>query len=147
MSEPRFRFPLLAFTTDLAIWSLGTADELATCGPMTLRDHLQVGMDVVDPDGNCWRVRSVRRVGPAPFSLRTLFHRPSKIDHEWEERPRLSLSELKDRVCISIAAHADCFLHFPDDADELAKLHAEIRAADSIVAIGEMLGLDGFQGH
>jgi len=147
VTQPRFRYPLLAFTTDLDMWAFDNEEELTTCGPLTLRDRMQEGMEVVDRDGRSWRVRSVRRVGPARFSLRTLLRKLSKIEHEWEERPSLTLAEAKDRVCVSVAAHADDLLHFPDDAEELAARQAEVRAADSIAAIHKLFGFDHFMGY
>jgi hypothetical protein len=147
MSHPHFSFPLLAFTTDLDMWAFDTEEDLTACGPRTLRDRMQDGMEVVDPDGNYWRVRSATRLGRARLSLRTLLGRLSKIDHEWEERPRLPLAEVKERVCASATAHADWVLHVPDDAEELAARHAEVRAAASIREIRELFGLDNFRGY
>jgi hypothetical protein len=147
VNQPHFRYPLLAFTSDLDMWVFESEEELTTCGPLTLRDHMQDGMEVVDAEGRSWRVRSMRRLGPARISLRTILRRLSKIEHLWEELPSLTLAELKDRVCASVAAHADCQLHFPDDTAELAARQADVRAADSIAAICELSGLDNFTGY
>jgi hypothetical protein len=146
MSNPT-RFPLLAFTEDDDLWSFHDNDELTTCGPLTLQDGMQQGMIVVDPAGNCWRVRSVERVGAAPFSWRLIFQpRMARIRHEWEPQRPVSLQEVQERVCACVAAHPDYWFEL-DDTEALAQRQAEVRRAPSIEAIHSLFGLDNFRGY
>ena len=85
--EANFHFPVLGFTLDLNIWGFQDLDRLTRCGPRTLKEDTQIGMEFVDADGRRWGVRSVRRTGRAGslFSLLLPFGPPqSRIEHDLE---------------------------------------------------------------
>jgi len=80
-------FPVLGFTPDREIWGFPDLDTLTSCGPRTLKNNSQSGMELVDVEGRCWVVRSVRRTGRgAPLLAWLLSHLlstpQSRIEHE-----------------------------------------------------------------
>jgi hypothetical protein len=151
--EAAFRFPVLGFTPDREIWGFPDINTLTSCGPRTLKDNMQAGMELVDADGRRWIVRSVRRVGRARpllwwFVSALLTGAPqSRIEHELEQLETVSLSEVQARTCASLRA-------FPEDwgageVDEafLEQRIAEVSNTQTIEAIHEILGLDSFMGY
>lgn len=141
------RFPLLGITADDDLWGFHNSDELTTCGPLTLENDMQRNMIVIDPAGNCWRVRSIERVGPPPLSWRLIFQpRMARIRHEWDALPSVSLKEVQERVCACVAAHPDYYFELAD-TEALAQRQAEVRNAASIEAIHALFGLDDFRGY
>ncbi len=144
---PDFAFPVLCFTRDGDIWAVRDAFELTTCGPQTLADGVQVGMDLVDACGHCWRVKSVRQVGYPPLSLRSfrLFgSRLRCIEHELETMSGLSLEEVQERVCAALDAYPEYWCELADKDTDLPQRKAEVRQTRSIADIHEVLGLDYF---
>jgi hypothetical protein len=150
--EAGFRFPVLGFTPDREIWGFPDMNALTSCGPRTLKDNMQAGLELVDADGRHWIVRSVRRVGRArpllPWLVSTLISTPqSRIEHELEQLEKVSLSEAQARTCASMRA-------FPqdwgaEDADDplLGERIAEVGNTHTIAAIHEVLGLDSFMAY
>jgi len=62
-SDIDFSFPVLGFTRDRENWGFANRDKLTKCGPRTLKENTQEGMELIDAGGRRWRVKSIRRVG------------------------------------------------------------------------------------
>jgi hypothetical protein len=147
-----FHFPVLGFTPDREIWGFPDLSTLTSCGPRTLKDNMQSGMELIDVDGRRWLVRSIRRTGRAKplmaWLLSCVLSTPqSRIEHELDCVDPVMLEDVKARVCAAMEA-------FPQDyceADELETLFherlASVRAARNIAVIHELLGLDSFMAY
>jgi hypothetical protein len=145
-ARPDFAFPILCFTADGDIWSMNDESELTSCGPKTLEDGLQIGMVMVDADGACWRVLSVKPLGKVPFSFRSfrLFvPRQIRIEHELAPET-MSFDEIKAKVCASLDAFPLYWCEPSEFPEVIEDRKAEIRAVTSIREIHEKLGLDYF---
>ena len=148
--EANFRFPVLGFTSDLNIWGFQDLDRLTRCGPRTLKEGTQIGMEFVDADGRRWKVRSVRRTGRAGslFSLLLPFGPPqSRIEHDLEPVEAVSIEEVHRRVCAALEAHAENYFEGDDRETEFEPLLSAVRAADSVGEIYELLQPDTFEPH
>ncbi|MDB5438879.1 MAG: hypothetical protein JWM33_1306 [Caulobacteraceae bacterium] len=53
-SDVAFKFPVLAFTPDREIWGFPDMDRLTRCGPRTLKEDTQKGMELIDAKGQRW---------------------------------------------------------------------------------------------
>lgn len=85
------------FTPDLEIWGFPDFDRLTKCGPRTLKENKQVGMELVDAQGRRWLVQSVNRTGRTGslFSRIPILGLPqSRIEQELEPMTPLSLDEV-----------------------------------------------------
>lgn len=148
--EANFRFPVLGFTSDLNIWGFQDLDRLTRCGPRTLRDETQIGMELVDADGRRWKVRSVRRTGRAGSILSLLlpFGPPqSRIEHDLEDMETLSIDEVRRRVCAALEAHADNYFEGDERETDFEPFLSAVRAAGSVGEIYERLQPDTFEPH
>jgi len=151
--EADCRFPVLGFTTDRDIWGFLDLNGLTTCGPLTLKDDMQAGMELVDADGRRWVVRSIRRLGPAKSGLKGLVEpllfgkRTSRIEHELEALAPLSLADVQARACDAMAAHPDFWCEDDERDTVLPARQAEVRSTTTIEAIHELLGLDSFHSY
>lgn len=146
-SQADFRFPVLGLTTDLDVWGLPDLDALTTCGSRTLKDGLQLGMELIDADGRRWLVHSVKRIGRAGSLFRRLLYSPAqlRIEHELEALQPVSLAETQDRVCAAMKAHPDFWCQ-EDELDTVLRAQlAEVTAATTISGIHDVLGLDTFE--
>jgi hypothetical protein len=145
-----FSFPVLGFTPDGEIWGFDDLDALTSCGPRTLKEDMQAGMELIDAKGRRWIVRSVTRIGRAgpliPWLVSAvLTARPqSRIEHELEEQPPVSLDEVKARACASLEAFPTDYGAEDASDPELRKLTAKVRSARSVARIHDLLGLDSF---
>lgn len=149
-SEVDLRFPVFGFTPDREMLGFPDLNTLTSCGPLTLKNNLQAGLELIDAEGRRFRVRSVRRIGRAEPWWKTLvidlltLKPQSRIEQELESLEPVTLGHLKDRACawldeFSINLCAD------DEREEiLVPLLAEVRAAPSSQAIYDLLGLDSF---
>ena len=149
-SEAGMAFPVLGFTPDGDIWGFPDLGTLTSCGPRTLKDDLQIGMELVDADGRRWVVRSVERLGRGEPLLQWLVSavlstRQSRIVQELESLAPLSLEEIRERTCAAVAR--DPWVYADDDPDLLQARLAALRGAPSVAAIHEMLGLDSFMAY
>jgi hypothetical protein len=146
-------FPVLGFTPDREIWGFQDLDTLTSCGPRTLKDDMQVGMELVDSDGRRWVVRSIRRLGRDRPLLRWLASTlltgvpGSRIEQELDELSPLSLPEIKERACGSVEATSMDYCADDEREEVLVPLLAQVRAAESVARIHELLGLDSFMGY
>jgi hypothetical protein len=150
--EADCRFPVLGFTPDREIWGFPDLDTLTSCGPRTLRDNSQSGMELVDIEGRCWVVRSVRRTGRGEPLLAWLISHllstpQSRIEHELDAMPALTLDDVKARVCVSLEAFPQDYCHADERDTVFAELLESVRAAKDIATIHELLGLDSFMSY
>lgn len=137
------RFPILAFTADQDVWRIETLDILTTCGPRTLKDDMQAGMQIVDAKLDRWAVRSVRRVGRAEAFLPWLVGAvltataQSRIEHELEPLAPTGFGEVRARVSAAIEAHPLFWCNDPEEDREeiLLALLAAVGAARSVADI------------
>jgi hypothetical protein len=146
-AEAGFQFPVLGFTSDLAIWGFKDLDRLTRCGPMTLKDGLQNGMELVDAELRRWRVLAVRRTGRAGSFLSLLLPfgpAQSRIDHELEPMNPMSIEEVRLRIRAGIAAHEENYHQGERDAEFQALLDAVMRAP-SVRSLYETLQPDTFE--
>lgn len=149
-AEAGFRFPVLGFTPDLEIWGFQDLDRLTKCGPRTLREGTQIGMELVDADGRRWVVRSVRRTGRAGslLSLLLIFGPPqSRIEQELEPMSALSLDDVRRRATAAMEAHAESYLEGDEREVEFEPLLAKVEAARSVAEVYELLQPDTFEPH
>lgn len=151
-AEANFHFPVLGFTPDKEIWGFEDLNSLTSCGPRTLKDNMQLGMELIDADGKRWVVRSVRRIGRAESLLRTLIDAvltaspQSRIEQELDELTPVSFAEIRDRACVSMEKNWECYCHF-NEREEFEPRLAEVRSAKSVAQIFELMGLDSFMGY
>lgn len=145
-------FPILGFTTDDDIWGFPSLDELSVCGPRTIKDDMQRGMEIVDGDGRRYRVLSIRKLGRSGFLpiwfLKSLVTTPQyRISQELEPMTPLSLEEIKQRVDLCMRAHP---LFWSEEADfdtVLVEKRASAQACQSVAELFEDLGLDWFAAY
>ncbi len=147
-----FEFPVLGFTPDGEIWGFADLPTLTSCGPRTLKDDLQLGMELIDGRGRRCKVRFVRRVGRGkpllPWLVSFLVSTPqSRIEHDLEEIAPVTLAQIKDRACASVEAFSQDYC--ADDQREavLEPLLAQVRSATSVGQIHDALGLDSFMDY
>lgn len=152
-SEAGFRFPVLGFTPEPQIWAFPDMDTLTSCGPRTLKDNLQIGMELVDADGRRWIVRSVTRIGRAKPWLTSVVEllmyakMQSRIEHELDALEPLSLDEVKARACAMVEAFPEDYGHYVESDNLLAPMLAEVHAAKDIASLPDLLGLDSFKSY
>jgi len=145
-------FPVLGFTPDREIWGFPDLDTLTSCGPRTLKNNSQSGMELVDVEGRRWVVRSVRRTGRgAPLLAWLLSHLlstpQSRIEHELDAMAPLTLDDVKARVCASLESFPQDYCLDDERETVLAELLESVRAAKDIAALHELLGLDSFMAY
>lgn len=150
--QANFNFPVLGFTPDREIWGFPDLDTLTSCGPRTLKDNTQIGMELIDARGQRWAVRSVRRTGRAGSLPRWLFasllSTPQfRIEHELEPLEAVSLKEVQERACASLEAFPDDYCLDDERDTVLAPLMAKVRMTKSIGEIHDLLGLDSFMAY
>jgi len=143
-------FPVLGFTADRENWGFPDFDRLTKCGPRTLKAKMQDGMELIDAGGRRWRVRSVVRTGRAGSLLDLLpgFGPPqSRIEHELEPLPALSLAEVQERTRESLEAFRGDYTGFDGDEAEFSALLEKVGRAQSITEIYELLQPDTFEAY
>lgn len=145
-TETEFKYPVFGFTPDAGIWSFRDKSELATCGPDTLRDSMQDGMELIDSAGGRWRVLSIRRVGGVGLSLglSCFFAGVSRIEQDLERQPAMSLEEVKARVQACIEASPDDWT-WPDLP--LGTLLDQVSNIQEIAQLETLLGPDHFRSY
>jgi hypothetical protein len=114
---------------------------------------MQIGMELVEPSGRRWVVRSVRRLGRAGGLVSWLISSlltaspQSRIEQELDALPALTLAETQARVCDAMKAHPEFWCE-PDEFETvLPQRLAEVRATTRISQIHETLGLDTFEAY
>lgn len=152
-SQAGFSFPVLGFTPDREIWGFQDMDTLTSCGPRTLKDDMQAGMEIVDAEGRRWVVRSVRRLGRArpliPWLVSALLTGApqTRIEHELDQLEPIALGEAQARTCASLRAFPQDWGAEDENDPELERRMAEVRATPTIAAIHDVLGLDSFMAY
>jgi hypothetical protein len=146
-NEVDFKFPVLGFTPDREIWGFPDLDRLTKCGPRTLKEDMQSGMELIDADRRRWRVLSVRRTGRAGSVLGWLwiFGQPqSRIEHELEPLAAISLEEVQQRAREAMESSRDDYYGEDGQAEYKATLR-KIGKARSIAKIYDLLQPDTFE--
>ena len=149
-SEIDFSFPVLGFTRDRENWGFPDLDRLTKCGPRTLKENMQEGMELIDASGRRWRVQSVRRTGRAGSLLDLLpgFGPPqSRIEQGLEALPRLALAEVQQRTRESLETFKSDYTGFEGDEAEFRLLLEKISQARSIAELYELLQPDTFESY
>jgi len=149
-TEANIRFPAIGFTPDGEMWGFADLNALTECGPLTLKEDMQTGMELIDSDGRRWVVRSIRRIGRNKPLLLWLVSvvlaggGGSRIEQELDEMAPVTLAEIKDRTCAYIEANADGYDDDPQEGEDLKSTLAKVRRAKSVAKIRDILGLDWF---
>jgi len=149
-AEADFRFPVLGFTADKEIWGFQDLDRLTKCGPRTLKENKQLGMELIDAGGWRWIVRSFRRTGRAGsfLSLLLIFGPPqSRVEHELETLGPLSIEDVRRRALTAMETHSINYLEGDDPDLEFRPLLAKVGKARSVQQIYELLQPDTFEPH
>jgi len=152
-SDADFRFPVLGFTPDRDIWGFPDLNTLTSCGPQTLKDDMQAGMELVDAEGRRWIVRSIRRVGRAEPLLRALISSllsgppQSRIEHELEQLEPITLAEAQDRACAALRTFPQDYGGEDENDPMLEERIREVRSTTTIAGIHDVLGLDSFMAY
>lgn len=152
-AEADFHFPVLGFTPDREIWGFADLDTLTSCGPRTLKEDMQLGMELVDADGCRWVVRSVRKVGRARPPIRWLVSAlltgtpQSRIEHELDQLEPISLGDAQDRACASLRAFPQDYGAEDENDPVFEQLIAGVRATRTIGSLLDVLGLDSFMAY
>lgn len=147
-SDIDFSFPVLGFTRDRENWGFANRDKLTSCGPRTLKENMQEGMELIDAGGRRWRVKSIRRVGRAG-SLLSLVPGfgpvQSRIEQELEELPSVSLAEVQEMAKGSLQTFSSDYKGFEGDEEEFAVLLDKVSQARSIEEIYIAMQPDTFE--
>ena len=149
-SETGFEFAILGFTPDQENWGFPDLERLTKCGPRTLKESMQDGMELIDAGGRRWRVLSVRRTGRAGslFDLLPGFGPPQlRVEQELEELPGLSLTEVQQRVRGSLETFKSDYTGFEDGEAEFGSLLEKVSQARSIAELYELLQPDTFESY
>jgi hypothetical protein len=146
-TEVGLKFPVLGFTPDREIWGFPNLDSLTRCGPRTLKEDSQVGMELIDAACRRWRVLSIRRVGRTGsiLSLLWIFGPPqSRIEQELEPLPAVSLAAVQGRALEALALVKDDY--YADDGQaEYKATRRKVGNARSVVRIYDLLQPDTFE--
>ena len=151
-ADANLRFPVLGFTTDQDIWGFPTLHVLSRCGRRTLKDGMQIGMELVDLEGRRFVVRSFKSGGRdralLPWMLWSMLAGSQYwIEQELHPLQPLSLEEVKARVCAGIRAHPSYWCEEADRDAVLPERIAEVQSVISISEIHSILGLDDFRAY
>jgi len=163
-------FPALAFCRDVGRhaeagrekmeYFLAPAD-FSTCTSWELQHGIRLGMVLVGPDLQCWKIVGVIDrgvVGPFWERLLRLLVRQSvhRIDHRIEAVDPMTLEQVKDRVAASIQANPDDWRDDEAIAGEagppreeqelLDELEASVRTAASLPQIINVLSSEHLEG-
>lgn len=151
-TEVDFRFPVLGFTSDLEIWGFPDIDRLTRCGPRTLKENLQIGMELIDAGGRRWIVRATRRTGrpgalfPWLVSMLLTSHAQSRIEHDLDPLESVSLEEAQSRTCTAMEAFEQDYIGDSREKD-FVPLLAKVKRTKTIAGIYKLLQPDTFEGY
>lgn len=146
-SEAGCKFPMLGFTPDREMRGFPDLDRLTRCGPRTLKEDSQNGMELIDATGQRWRVLSIRRTGRAGswLSMFWIFGPPqSRIEQELEPLPAVSLAEVQRRASASMESSRIDY-YGDEGGAEYASTLTKIGKTRSIRAIYDLLQPDTFE--
>jgi hypothetical protein len=145
--EAGFRFPVLGFTADREIWGFPDLDRLTKCGPRTLKEDAQIGMEMIDADGRRWKVLSVRRIGRAGSALSLIWGfgpAQSRIEHELAPLPPVSLAEVQHKSQEAFASQQIDY-YGDEGQEEYRSTRRKIGRTRSIGEIYDLLQPDTFE--
>jgi hypothetical protein len=151
-AEANFHFPVLGFTPDKEIWGFTDLNRLTRCGPRTLKNDLQIGMELIDANGRRWIVRDVQRTGRPgallPWLMSTLLtaSAQSRIEHELDPLEPVSLKEAQERACAAMEAFEEDYIGESREKDFLPLL-AKVKRTKKIADIYKRLQPDTFEGY
>jgi hypothetical protein len=145
-SQTEFTYPVFGFTADMDMWSFRNRDELTTCGRDTLKENMQDGMELIDSAGLSWRVVSVHRVGGVGLSLglSCFLAGVSRIEHELEPQPAITLEQFKSRIARCVEAHSDVYVW---EDETLEQKLDEVSRFEAFSDLETRLGLDHFRAY
>lgn len=148
-SDLDLKFPLLGFTPDGQIWAFPDRDTLTTCGKFTLKDNLQLGLELIDSEGRRWIVRSIRRIGRDRPLLPWLFVAALsgplwRIEQEVDAMSPIAFEEIRDRA-VQATRLLDEHYYTDDDKAELRQLVATVGRAKDVATIIEVMNPDSFK--
>ena len=146
-SEASITFPVLGFTPDCEIWGFPDMERLTKCGPRTLKENTQNGMELIDADGRRWRVLAIRRTGRAGswLSLLRIFGPPqSRIEQDLEALEPVSLTEVQLRARAAMELSKEDYYGDDGQAEYRATLK-KIGTTRSIAKIYDLLQPDTFE--
>jgi hypothetical protein len=159
MTTPRLKFPALALGPDVGRNSIPERkrleyfldeEDFSTCTSWDLKRGARQGMFLADCAGRFWRVVQVDDLGVTRgfweralrFLLQQSVHR---ISQQIVEEPILSIRELKEWVCASVAANPDSWRDDEaiagedgpprDEMEMLEELQASVRKAETVPQI------------
>lgn len=149
-SEAQLQFPVLGLSADNDVWGFWDMDGLTVCGPKTLKEGLQDGMELIDADGKRWRVEGIRMIKPLEAWWKRLFtwilYPPGyRIEQMLTPMEPLGLEAVQERVCSAMQTFPLYWCEEEDIGTVLVERLAEVRATTSIAAIHDVLGLDTFR--
>jgi len=152
VSEIAFEFPVLGISDDNDLWGFSDLRQLTTCGPRTLKENMQLGMELVDAGGRRWRVEGVRRMGRSkpliPWLIKSALSGPTyRIEQELAPMAPLTLDEVKERLASSMRAHPEFWCDDPESASELRARLEEVAKVRAFTSIHDLLGLDTFEAY
>ncbi len=148
-NEAGFKFPVLGFTPDGDMWGFPDLDRLTRCGPQTLKDGLQEGMELVDADCRRWRVASVHRTGRAGSWVSMLWifgPAQSRIEQELEPLPPISMDEVRERSAKAMES-SQIDYHGDDGQAEYRSMIKSIGKARSVAKLYDLLQPDTFESY
>ena len=143
-------FPVLGLSADHDIWGFWDLNGLTVCGPKTLQDGMQDGMELIDANGSRWRVEKVtklRSLEPWPMRMvtRLLYPPGYRIEQDVTPMAPLDLAAVQDRVCDAMQAHPLFWCEPSELETVLVERLAEVRSTRTIADIHHVLGLDTFR--
>ena len=147
-SEADLSFPVLGFTPDGENWGFPDLDRLTRCGPRTLKENIQDGMELIDAKGRRWQVLTIRRTGRAGSVLSLLpgFGPPkSRIEQELQELPGASLAEVQQKMRESMETFRADYTGFDGDEAEFSSLLERVSQTRSVAELYELLQPDTFE--
>lgn len=147
-AQADFSFPVLGFTLDLEIWGFQDLDRLTKCGPRTLKEDIQRGMELIDAEGRRWVVRSIKRTGRAGSLLSVLLPfgpAQSRIEHELEALEPVTLEDVRRRTCAAMEAFAENYVEGDEGKAEFEQLLIDVKRAARIAEVYDLLQPDTFE--
>jgi hypothetical protein len=141
------RFPVLGFTPDRENWGFPDLDRLTKCGPRTLKERMQDGMELIDADCRRWRVLSIQRTGRTGSWLMALLTASpqSRIVQELEELPAVSLADVQQRMRESLENFRADYIGLEGGESEFSILLEKVSRTRSIAEIYDLLQPDTFE--
>jgi hypothetical protein len=145
-------FPVFGFTPDREIWGFADMDTFTSCGPLTLKENKEIGMEVIDSLLNRWVVRSVRPLGRAEplwkwVISRVLSTPQTRIEHDLEVLSPVSLDEAKARLILGLETFPSDYCKDDEHETVLHPLMAKVQSIGRLSEALELLGLDSFMAY